>query len=67
MRREVRRFDRVLIGDGRGSQFELFDPPWWRLDRWLWWLWAVRRAGEHGTVTIGVDGGMRTVRCRRVR
>lgn len=58
---------RVGLGTGYGEgEYELFDPPWWRVDRWLWWLWFVRRHQAHGTVTIGFEDGTRTVRCRRV-
>lgn len=61
-----RRFDRVRLGSGDGWLYEVFDPPWWRIDRWIWWAFAIRRRGEHGTVSIDVDGGLRKVRCRRV-
>lgn len=27
-----------------GRNFKIFAPPRWRLDRWLWWFWALRVA-----------------------
>lgn len=30
--------DRILTGNGRGDVYEVFNPRWYRVDRWLWWL-----------------------------
>jgi hypothetical protein len=36
-------YDGMLIGakDGSGRLFRVFDPPWWRIDRWLGWYGAI--------------------------
>jgi hypothetical protein len=45
------------------GEFEVINPPWWRVDRWLRWaalrLLARRRTG---TVTILTPTGPQTVR-----
>jgi hypothetical protein len=47
-----RGFDRVRTGDFAGNLFECFDPPWWKLHRWAWWLAKGRklRRDEHGVL-----------------
>lgn len=34
--------DRTLVGNRSHVLFEVFNPPWWRLDRWVWW-WLFAR------------------------
>jgi len=45
--------------------YEVFDPPWWRVDEWARWFWATRvRKVARGTVLL-TDG--RTGRSRSYR
>jgi len=37
----VGRFDRARVTNGMGHEYEIFNPPPWRLDRWVWW-WTRR-------------------------
>lgn len=32
--------DGVYMGGDDGDLFEVYDPPWWRFDRWYRWLFA---------------------------
>lgn len=34
--------DRTRIARPDGTTFVIFNPPWWRVDRWLAWLWLSR-------------------------
>jgi hypothetical protein len=63
----VRRFDHVLMGNGSGDGevYEVFDPPWWKLLRWLSW-WFLFRGRARGVLTILISGKPRNVRCRQV-
>lgn len=53
----MRRFDGVWMGASNPLDktiYEAFDPPWWRVDRWVTWL-ALRvfkRNVARGTVTL---------------
>ncbi len=59
------RFDRVRCGNSLGITMEIFDAPWWRLDRWF--VWFFRSKGHaKGRVTMTVSGVSRSVRCRSV-
>ena len=29
----------MLTGNGRGDVYEIFNPRWYRLDRWVWWAY----------------------------
>lgn len=60
------RFDRMRLGGADDAIYEVFDPPWWRLDRWAWWWARVRRADAHGTISFVYRGEMRRFRCHRV-
>ena len=55
----IRLADGCIFGTGEGSFIlEVFDPPWWRLDRWLsWWCSDSRLRGK-------VDVGGTVVRAR---
>lgn len=48
------------MGDQLGNQWEAFAPPWWRLDRWVWW-WTT------STLRGYVDVGTPPLRSRRIR
>ena len=51
---------RAIPGNG---EYEVFDPRWWRLDRWIRWLWVTRvRDVPAGKITINDAGGLRDVR-----
>lgn len=61
----------LTAAPGKSVLFEVFDPPWWRLDRWFsWWFFA--RKAERGTVVMRllVGGAMRErevrIRARKV-
>ncbi len=43
------RFDGVWCGDASGNRVEMFDPRWYRIDRWILWLFTKR---PKGTLTI---------------
>ena len=69
------RLDGVTVGDAYGRLWEVFDPPWWRLDRWVRWCWPMRRrvlpdgrqdpAGERGRIWLVSAEGRRQVWVRR--
>lgn len=56
------RFDRVLMGHD-GKLFEVFDPPWWRLDRWFRYFFLSRKHAK-AKVQIVVNDVTYTVRAR---
>jgi hypothetical protein len=51
---------------GGGGIFQIFAPPWWRVDLWLRWVgWRLspRQRAATGFIEITVyDGGRRRVR-----
>jgi hypothetical protein len=60
--------DRLRLSDGAGNVYLVFDPPWWRVDRWLWWVYQQNRV-EVPTRPVGrvmlnnmLDGQVRAVR-----
>lgn len=59
--------DGMRCGANDGSLFEIYDPPFWNLYRWLkWaliWLWNKPR----GEITMYVDGERLTYRVAYVR
>ena len=34
----VLRYHGMQVG-GPGGRYTVFDPPWWKLHLWLWWIW----------------------------
>lgn len=34
--------DRTRVCSAEGQRFLVFNPAWWRLDRWLAWVWITR-------------------------
>jgi hypothetical protein len=60
------RFDRTRCGNAAGQTVEVFDPPWWRLDRWFTW-WFLSRGHSKGYVTMTVNGISRSLRTRGPR
>jgi hypothetical protein len=58
-----RGFDGVRIGSGDGGHlYVVFDPPWWAIHRWIWWLFS--RVASRGRVTVTQrDVGAFEVRC----
>jgi len=48
----------MLTGDVEGRLVRVFQPRWWQLHRWLWWLLVARRRGRlRGVVTLeGAEG-----------
>jgi hypothetical protein len=52
--------DGVHMGAGEGHRhlYVVFDPPWWKLARWAWWLRAVRVGIPTGKVLLSspLDG-----------
>ena len=59
------RFDGTRCGNGSGDGvvYEVFDPSWWRLDRWFSWTFMHRKR-TRGCLTILIDGRPKRVRCR---
>jgi hypothetical protein len=59
-----RGFDGLHIGSGyAGSKlFVVFDPPWWRIGRWIWWARTIRGGATTGVVPIYVEGATHEVR-----
>jgi len=58
--------DGVVVTTAGGGSFEILDPRWWRLDRWLVWflsLWGRRASGK---VLMSTLTDAREVRVRRV-
>jgi hypothetical protein len=60
--------DGVRCGNGSGDciVYEVFDPPWWRVDRWFSWFF-IKRNRARGTLQIIESGQPRVVRCRAVQ
>jgi hypothetical protein len=54
-------FDRLLMGDSYGRLVRVFEPRWWQLHRWLWWLLRSRKRAA-GTVVIERPEGKFEVR-----
>lgn len=48
-------------GDGHRKLFVVFDPPWWRIDRWLWWARSVRGGIPNGKVLVTNPRNIRTM------
>ncbi len=55
---------RILSGPGP-QRFEVWEPRWWQLGRWLHW-WKFRRYHGYTTLTFPNinKGGMRTMKLR---
>lgn len=55
----------VRLGQTDGTLWEVFSPPWWRVDLWLrWWL----SDRPKGVLTFVIDGeGERSLRAWRVK
>lgn len=59
--------DGMLICHPNGGAFVIFDPRWWRIDRWVWWFvvlpfrnaWRryVAKVDEHGRKAAIVERG----------
>ena len=58
--------DRMLTGEPYGGLLEVFDPPWWKLHRWAWWLTFARRRGRAETLLL-VQERTLVVRCTHAR
>lgn len=60
------RLDGVRTGNGKdGLVYELFDPPWWRVDRWVNWLFLFPRRART-RINVLFDSGPRRLRARAV-
>jgi hypothetical protein len=44
--------DGVRVKNTDGVTLAVFSPPWWRVDRWLFWLWLRLSRRARGTVTF---------------
>lgn len=56
----------MQCGDADGNRVLVFDHPWWRVDRWLVFLWLTRvRKMSHGRLTLHFsnEGSTRPARC----
>lgn len=61
--------DGVRLVGGGGISYAVFDPPWWRLDRWIIWTLARRLPGgwwlgRPATGHVDMQFGARPVRVR---
>jgi hypothetical protein len=55
-------FDGFEVEAGSGPQrFEVWEPRWWQLGRWLHW-WKFRR--YHGFVNMSIPAGMHGGPCK---
>ena len=48
----MKKVNGIVVPDGaqlgaNGCMYAVFDPPWWRIDRWARWWW---RCGARGKV-----------------
>ena len=52
-----------------GAVYEVFDPPWWAIGRWLGWLvkHVILSRGTFGTITVIWQNRMYEVRARLVQ
>jgi hypothetical protein len=55
-----RRHDGEAIPLSGGHTLVVFNPPWWRLDRWTIWLLTPKE--EKDIVNLVVEGGVRRLR-----
>jgi hypothetical protein len=53
--------DGAALHTSGSKRFEIFDPPWWRVDRWARWLLS-RRAKGRVTVACLLSGKPRSYR-----
>lgn len=53
--------DKMRCGDSIGNLVEVFNPRWYRIDRWIAWWTAKKRA--RSTVVISFMGKSKTYRC----
>lgn len=58
-------FDGVYFGGADGELLEVFDPPWWRVDRWRAWFFASGR--RRAVVTIPWRAALIVLRAMSVR
>lgn len=57
--------DGIVLEGGDGRRYEVIQPKWWQLFRWLgWWLSSGRVKGE--VRLISVQGGSIVVRVREL-
>lgn len=64
----ARDYDRMVLGDTNGNLFRVFVPPWYRVDRWLRYVFTRRIA--KGRITLSLTEGtldVRIVEERRVQ
>lgn len=54
-------FDRMLTGQHGGLLVEVFDPPWWRLNRWAWWAFRAGKKAKTESLVIS-EGRTHVVR-----
>jgi hypothetical protein len=61
----VTSFDGMQCGNGSGDSvvYEIFDPPWWRIDRWFNW-YCMQRKAARGTLELLIAGTPKRVKCR---
>lgn len=48
--------DGMIVGDPV-RRVRVFAPPWWRIDRWLWWVWPWSRPGTKRMLRMRVRAG----------
>jgi hypothetical protein len=56
--------DGMFCGDASGRLVEIFNPPWWRLDRWVRWALTPRARRTEVVVYATAGEGLRLQRAR---
>jgi hypothetical protein len=53
-----RGLDGLHMGSGadHAQLFVVFDPPWWKANRWIWWLRTMRSGIPTGRVPVTFAG-----------
>ena len=55
--------DRLELEDGAGRRWEVVNPKWWRIDRWIWW-WLAGSKHRTKVKIVWADGWSLIVRVR---
>ena len=65
--RERPRFDAVRTCDVAGKLYEVVDPAWWRVDRWVaWWTTPISRRTSITFRVLSKGGIVRTTNVRGI-
>lgn len=59
-------FDGIIM-NGPCGPMQVFSPPWWRVDRWLAYAWAIARGKRRGVVEVSYLNEQRRFDYAKVR